>query len=346
MSSYNFNHIDIDRQSDVENIHSGDESFWQSSLWAQILTKTGQAEVILAQDEDNSILIERRKIWWKYSGLYILGVNSLTITDDFIASVKEKVVSEYDLFLQIEPIGSWKTINEKLSTKNYHTAPFRRFIEPVTALLDLQTTEEILLASFAEKGRYNIRLAEKRGVTTRWVVASEACNEKWHWFLLHEKTYLKCFYDLLDETTKRDGFAHNSLEYYRHFVETLEANNAGGLLIAEKDGELHAAGIFAYCGDTAIYYYGASSSNPQIRRDMATYLLQWGAIREAMKRKCSTYDFLGISADGKGKLAGVTDFKLRFNPEKKQWPHEYVIVYKPFFLLLLRGISILRKFFR
>jgi|GEM_PF-5686289 len=63
MSSYNFNHIDIDRQSDVENIHSGDESFWQSSLWAQILTKTGQAEVILAQDEDNSILIERRKIW-------------------------------------------------------------------------------------------------------------------------------------------------------------------------------------------------------------------------------------------------------------------------------------------
>lgn len=62
--------------------------------------------------------------------------------------------------------------------------------------------------------------------------------------------------------------------------------------MAEKDGILHAAGIFAYWGDTAIYYYGASSSDTTIRRDMATYLLQWDAIREGIKRGCKTYDFL------------------------------------------------------
>jgi lipid II:glycine glycyltransferase (peptidoglycan interpeptide bridge formation enzyme) len=79
---------------------------------------------------------------------------------------------------------------------------------------------------------------------------------------------------------------------------------------------------------------------------MATYLLQWEAIKEAMKRQCATYDFLGISADGKGKLAGVTDFKLRFNPEKKQWPQEQVIIYKPLMLFLLRVMSKIRKFFK
>lgn len=48
-------------------------------------------------------------------------------------------------------------------------APFRRFIEPVTALLNLTLPETELMASFAEKGRYNIRLAQKRGITTKWV---------------------------------------------------------------------------------------------------------------------------------------------------------------------------------
>lgn len=150
------------------------------------------------------------------------------------------------------------------------------------------------------------------------------------------KTYLEAFFKLLEQTTERDNFSHNDLAYYRYFVETLEAHNAGGLLIAEKDGILHAAGIFTYWGDTAIYYYGASSSDTAIRRDMATYLLQWDAIREGMERNCTIYDFLGISPDGRGKLAGVTEFKLRFNPEKRELPGEIVVIYKPLILFILR----------
>lgn len=76
---------------------------------------------------------------------------------------------------------------------------------------------------------------------------------------------------------------------------------------------------------------------------MATYLLQWDAIREGMKRGCKTYDFLGISADGKGKLAGVTEFKLRFNPEKKHWPQETIIIFRPILLKLLQIVSKTRK---
>ncbi len=118
------------------------------------------------------------------------------------------------------------------------------------------------------------------------------------------------------------------------------------MLIAEKDDVLHAAGIFAYWGDAGIYYYGASSSDTNIRRDMATYLLQWEAIREGIRRKCTMYDFLGISADGKGKLAGVTEFKLRFNPEKKYWMSERVMILKPLTLFLLQCMSRIRKLFR
>ncbi|MCB9806396.1 peptidoglycan bridge formation glycyltransferase FemA/FemB family protein [Candidatus Peribacteria bacterium] len=78
---------------------------------------------------------------------------------------------------------------------------------------------------------------------------------------------------------------------------------------------------------------------------MATYLLQWEAIREAIKRGCTVYDFLGISSDGTGKLAGVTEFKLRFNPEKKKWPHEQIIILAPMRLWVLQCMSKIRKFF-
>ena len=76
---------------------------------------------------------------------------------------------------------------------------------------------------------------------------------------------------------------------------------------------------------------------------MATYLLQWDAIREAKKRQCTAYDFLGISPDGRGKLAGVTEFKLRFNPEKKYWPEENIIIFRPILLKLLQTVSKMRK---
>lgn len=339
MSSFIFKYIQKGSKVDIKGLFSSNTSFWQSHLWAEILVKTNQAEVIIAENKD-SLLIERRKIWWKYTWLYILGADSSLITADFLASLRSEISKKNDLFLQIEPLSE----NVQRSTFNVQRskAPFRRFIEPVTALLDLTIHEEELQASFAEKGRYNIRLAQKRWVTTRWVGASEACNEEWQ----KKKTYIEAFFDLLDETTQRDGFAHNSLAYYKNFVETLESSNAGGLLIAEKDGILHAAGIFAYWGDTAIYYYGASSSDKEIRRDMATYLLQWEAIREGIARKCKTYDFLWISADGKGKLAGVTEFKLRFNPEKKHWPQEQVIILKPMLLFIFRCISKARKMFK
>ena len=75
-----------------------------------------------------------------------------------------------------------------------------------------------------------------------------------------------------------------------------------------------AAGIFVFHGDTAIYYYGASSSDREVRKHMAPYLLQWFAIGEAKKKGALTYDFLGISPPGSvdDRLAGVSAFKEKF----------------------------------
>jgi len=331
MSSYNYKYTKVSSNTGKSEYKNWtNTSFWQSNIWADILRKTHQAQdIFVCFSHAHAVLVERRSIFRNYTGLYALGVDWGEISEDLLAFIRSDIKNQNDLFLQVEPLTP--------TNIDARSAPFRRFIEPVTAILKLKTSEEILLASFAEKGRYNIRLAQKRWVTTKWVKWSDSYGEK---------TYLEAFYDILDETTKRDGFSHNSLTYYKHFVETIEEHNAGGLLVAERDGVLHAAGIFAYWWKTAIYYYGASSSDREIRRDMATYLLQWSAIQEGMKRGCETYDFLGISEDGTGKLAGVTEFKLRFNPEKIHFPEEVVVIYKPLLLKLLQFVSKIRKLFR
>lgn len=56
-----------------------------------------------------------------------------------------------------------------------------------------------------------------------------------------------------------------------------------------------AGGIFVFTPTRAIYYYGASSSLSADRKQMAPYLLQWTAIREAKMRQIPVYDFLGVA---------------------------------------------------
>jgi lipid II:glycine glycyltransferase (peptidoglycan interpeptide bridge formation enzyme) len=98
--------------------------------------------------------------------------------------------------------------------------------------------------------------------------------------------------NLLSETTKRDDFFQNSRAYYTSFLHTIRDGNIGGLLFAEFEGRIIAAGIFVYHHSIALYYYGASVSDVEIRKHMAPYLIQWTAIQEGKSRGCAIYDFL------------------------------------------------------
>ncbi len=120
--------------------------------------------------------------------------------------------------------------------------------------------------------------------------------------------------DILADTTARDGFSHNARAYYEIFLSILEKNNAGGLLFARYDDRVIAAGIWVFSGETAIYYYGASTSDRELRKHMAPYFLQWEAIKEAKRRNCQQYDFLGIAPPDAhvSHLAGVSEFKEKF----------------------------------
>jgi len=312
---------------------SNHEPIWQSLEWTRMLIKTGYSSesFLCGTKENNRILsfciIEKRDIWAGQFWLFCLGwpIGENKYIKQLIEQLPKLFQKDISLFIQIESIDS-----DIVFLKNWRKWAHKKFIEQYTTIINLMLPDEEILSTMKPKWRYNIHIAEKHKITTEWVSCSQ--------------THIRQFYHLLTETTKRDSFTTNTLSYFLAFWEYLEDNNLWWLLFAKKEGELLAAGIFVFFGKTALYYYGASVSESEKRKFMASYLLQWKAIKEAKRRNCLTYDFLGIAPEKEPKhhLAGVTDFKLKLSPTIQVWPDAILYIQKPIRYFLFR----IAKFFR
>jgi lipid II:glycine glycyltransferase (peptidoglycan interpeptide bridge formation enzyme) len=175
---------------------------------------------------------------------------------------------------------------------------------PSTVIVDLCRPEREILASMKPKTRYNVRLAEKRGV--RVEEGTEADLEPW--------------YELYRETSARDRIAIHSLRYYRGLFETAAGRTAAGeaapsvrLLLARAGGELLAGNLVLFWKRSAVYLTGASSGAQ--RNLMPTYALQWAAMRAAKAAGCETYDLYGCppAADASHPMYGLYQFKTGFS---------------------------------
>ena len=180
-------------------------------------------------------------------------------------------------------------------------------IQPAdTVLLDLRQPLEVLLNDCKPKWRYNIRLAEKKGVQVRCFSGAEA-----------EKS-IPVFYELYRETAVRDGIAIHSEAYYRSLCRLAadSTKNTDRICIsvytALFEEEPLAAIITLFSPSEAVYLYGASANKH--RNLMPAYLLQWRAIQDAKAYGCCSYDFYGIppSDDPAHPMYGLYRFKTGF----------------------------------
>ncbi len=178
------------------------------------------------------------------------------------------------VFLKIEP-DSWET--EAPSITNYQspiTISKHNIQPPRTIVVSLEGTDDEILGRMKQKCRYNVRLAEKKGVTVR----------SWD--------NLDGFHRMMTVTGGRDGFGVHSLEYYKKAYELFHPTGMADILVAEYEGQpLAALMVFAF-GARAYYLYGASTDEERNR--MPTYLLQWRAMQWARERGCTEYDLWGV----------------------------------------------------
>lgn len=144
-----------------------------------------------------------------------------------------------------------------------------------TVILNLDRSEDELLAAMKQKTRYNIRLAQKKGVQVR--VAEP------HDFPLLYRMYL--------ETSMRDGFIIRKQQYYLDVWSLFYSQDMARAFVAEVEGEAVAGLFLFYVGNRAWYFYGMSTDKH--KEKMPNYLLQWEAIRFAKSHGCKIYDLWG-----------------------------------------------------
>lgn len=183
-----------------------------------------------------------------------------------------------------------------------------------TLMLDLSATEDELLSAMHEKTRYNVRLAERKGV----VVSIE--ND------------VDIFWQLLTETTARDEFSPHPKSYYETMLRSLSSGACEAILwVARYQNRPLAVAIIISFGNTATYLHGASSNTD--RNVMAPHLLHWRIIQDAKRRGLRWYDFWGVD---KHRWPGVTRFKLGFGGLRESYPPAFDLPLRPFWYRMYR----------
>ncbi len=167
-----------------------------------------------------------------------------------------------------------------------------------TAHTDLKRSDEALLAAMKPKTRYNIRLAERRGVSVRRIAPIEGAEAD-------------LLYEMYAETAQRDGFLIRPAAYYLDAWRAL----GGVAFIADHEGRALAGLVLLCFADRAWYFYGMSRDVG--REHMPNYLLQWVALRWARDQGYRIYDWWGApdTLSPNDPLWGVYRFKEGFGAQ-------------------------------
>lgn len=180
----------------------------------------------------------------------------------------------------------WQFSKEQIQFKN-------------TVSINLCQTEDELLARMKQKTRYNIRLAQRKGVIIRTADGAD----------------FDLLYSMYAETSLRDGFTIREKDYYIRLWETFIDREMLEALIAEVNGS-PIAGVMILRFDQKAWYFQGMSTLLH-REKMPNYLLQWEAMRRAKQSGCSVYDMWGAPDEfsEKDPLWNVYRFKQGFGGE-------------------------------
>ncbi len=251
---------------------------------------------------------------------------------EFIADYSKK---NGVIFVKIEPYVQRKNFQFSIfnfqSNSNFQLLKSKHPLFPQwTQIIDLTKTEEKLLKNMHRKTRYNIRLAQKKGV-----IVKEMPNEEG----------FKIFSKLYFETCKRQKYFGHSLRYHRIVWNNLK-NNIAHILVAFYQQTPLAAYELFFFKDTFYYPYGGTSL--KYRNLMASNLLMWEAIRLGKKLGAKKFDMWGsLPPDYKQThpWAGFTRFKQGYGGELVEMIGSFDLVVNPFLYKIYNLSYLLRQIY-
>lgn len=299
-----------------------DATLWQSLEWKTYQEALGRTVKIYAAFEANQIIASALVVidattggfstWDIQRGPLVAMKNEKLKIENLMEKILTDAKQNKCISVFLSPIRQLSIINYQLSIR--HEQP------EATRILDISVSDEEILKQMHQKGRYNIKVAEKNGIR------------------IEESSDVEAYAKLSSDTAKRDGFIGGSVKRYKAFLE----NIPGSFLLLAYTSDHHSpiAGLIGVShGKAGTYYYGASDYDH--RALMAPYLLQWEAIKHCKKVGCQTYDLLGIAPPNTANhpWSGISDFKAKFGGDVILYPCEQEIVLRP----VVRGILRLKR---
>jgi len=316
-----------------ESILKQNSAFMQSWEWGEFRKKNG-ITVFRIGNQNFFVQIEKRKLPFGKCYFYIVGTRSKYKTynlEYLLESLRGLAKKEKAIFLKWELLNELEIKNQKLSKARFIKS---NNIQPKdTLVLDIAPPEEELLKSFHHKHRYNIRLAEKRGINIKKIETGEA---------------FESFYKLIKKTDVRKRTRSFPKKYYKELFSLSQKSKfkftdvgpSPSLVIvflgAYFKENIIAGLILIIWNRRATYLVGASDYG--YRKYMAPHLLQWKAIKLAKLLGVQTYDFWGIikKTDFKDKKefehhswAGITRFKMGFGGKTISYASAYDYIFSP-----------------
>lgn len=271
-------------------------SFLQTWAWGDVQEGIGLRVIRLIQEESGEIVsvaqIVVRPLPFGFCWLYIprgpVRKDGAALSPAMEAAIFEQATLTRAAFIRIDPAVSELSLSGKWRKAKQEVQPKQ------TRIIDLTLSEEELLNQMHSKTRYNVRLAERKGVSVRFS---------------RDRADLELFLQLAADVKNRSGFSYHPGAYY-HAI--LEQYPQAELALAEHGGEVLAVHLMIYAAKTATYAHGASSDTR--RNLMAPQYLYWQTMRRAKEKECTRYDVYGVAPEGAGKShpwAGITRIKSR-----------------------------------
>lgn len=195
-------------------------------------------------------------------------------------------------------------------------------------VLDLQKSEEEILAGASQGFRRKLRKAAKNDIIITADTSDEAIREFCRLEKLHAERQKYVAFS--------SSFLTKQFEAFRKYNEVI-------IYTAKKDGETLAQNFMIFYGPETSYHYGVSSELGT--RYSAAPLLHMEAMREARKRGCIRYNLWGIVEpdETSHRFYGVSEFKRSFGCMELRYTPAHDMVLKPGKYQITKFVETARK---
>jgi len=262
-----------------------DGCYQQSSLWAELKARFGWKPLRLVVKRQGEIVGGTQALLRPLTLFGSVGYVSkgpVVASDDpvllefLLDQLDHAAKTEHILFLKIQPAYGAERVAQCLLQRG--AIPSETSVVPVAApRTDISPEPEAILARMHYKTRYNIRRAERKGMSVR--IGTEAD--------------MHTFHRLVKVHSEQQGYSPSPDNYRYDLWSTFSTRGRACLLVAEYEGEILSATVILAFGDAVFSLYLVDSGQ---HRDLNPQsLLQWKAMLWGKEQGCAWYDFGGLN---------------------------------------------------